>query len=279
MAACILFMNPQAPCEEPEKIQKLGNQVLSQISSKQSVRSAMMSLKAMTQFYSHGSTSNFFGDSFIDTTEASFSSMPSFKASDVSWFFVTCFFLLAIADWLKFVYISNRGHSLVWVCLHSWRNEIWLAYKIEVVSYFIFENFFFSFFKEEEIFWLERQLKKCQESTKYSVNVGTDVINDVVLYFHNQIENLDEIIERKIVESLFQRCHVMLQNHHEFRKLSQRKNFSKVSDIIARNVPKAVALMIAYVDMLEPKDQLEFLFGHFDTQLCPPLNDSLRKVR
>ena len=86
MAACILFMNPQAPCEEPEKIQKLGNQVLSQISSKQSVRSAMMSLKAMTQFYSHGSTSNFFGDSFIDTTEASFSSMPSFKASDVSWF-------------------------------------------------------------------------------------------------------------------------------------------------------------------------------------------------
>ena len=154
-----------------------------------------------------------------------------------------------------------------------------MAYKIEVVSYFIFENFFFSFFKEEEIFWLERQLKKCQESTKYSVNVGTDVINDVVLYFHNQIENLDEIIERKIVESLFQRCHVMLQNHHEFRKLSQRENFSKVSDIIARNVPKAVALMIAYIDMLEPKDQLEFLFGHFDSQLCPPLNDSLRKVR
>ena len=111
------------------------------------------------------------------------------------------------------------------------------------------------------------------------MNVGTDVINDVVLYFHNQIENLEEIIERKIVESLFQRCHVMLQNHHEFRKLSQRKNFSKVSDIIAKNVPKAVALMIAYIDMLEPKDQLEFLFGHFDSQLCPPLNDSLRKVR
>ena len=126
MAACILFMNPQAPCEEPEKIQKLGNQVLSQISSKQSVRSAMMSLKAMTQFYSHGSTSNFFGDSFIDNTEASFSSMPSFKASDVSWFlklvYISLFsrlligwnlfiFQIAVVDWLKFVYIFDGTKS------------------------------------------------------------------------------------------------------------------------------------------------------------------------
>ena len=126
---------------------------------------------------------------------------------------------------------------------------------------------------------MERQLKKCFESTKYSVNVGTDFINDVILYLHNQIEKLDEIIERKIVETLFQRCQVMLQNHHEFRKLSERKNFSKISDIIAENVPKAVTLMIAYIDMLETKDQLEFIFGHYDSQLCPPLNDSLRKVR
>ena len=122
MAACILFMNPQAPCEEPEKIQKLGNQILSQISSKQSVRSAMMSLKAMTQFYSHGSTSNFFGDSFIDSTEASFSSMPSFKASDVSCSCLNYFsrlligldlftFQIAVTHWLEFVYILDGTKS------------------------------------------------------------------------------------------------------------------------------------------------------------------------
>ena len=88
MAACILFMNPQDPFEEPEKIRQFGHQVLSEISSKQSVRDAMISLRAMVQFYAHGSTpSGFATQSLMNSTEISFSSMPSLNSSDVRFFF------------------------------------------------------------------------------------------------------------------------------------------------------------------------------------------------
>merc|ERR1719433_883845 len=85
IAACILFMNPQDPFEEPEKIRQFGHKVLSEISSKQSVRDAMISLRAMVQFYAHGSTpSGFSTQSLINSTEISFSAMPSLKSSDKS---------------------------------------------------------------------------------------------------------------------------------------------------------------------------------------------------
>ena len=87
LAACILFMNPQDPFEEPEKIRQFGHKVLSEISSKQSVRDAMISLRAMVQFYAHGSTpSGFSTQSLINSTEISFSALPSLKSSDVRFF-------------------------------------------------------------------------------------------------------------------------------------------------------------------------------------------------
>jgi hypothetical protein len=135
IAACILFMNPQDPFEEPEKIRQFGHQVLSEISSKQSVRDAMISLRAMVQFYAHGSTSSGFStQSLMNSTEISFSSMPSLKSSD-----------------------------------------------------------------EEEIFWMERQIQKCSQTVKKEINVGTDVINDLVLYCHNQLDHLDARIEQVII--------------------------------------------------------------------------------
>ena len=75
--------------EEPNKVRSLGNQVLSQMSCTHSVKDAMISLRAMVQFYAHGSTCGFAtGESFINSTEISFSSVPSFQSSDVSFLFI-----------------------------------------------------------------------------------------------------------------------------------------------------------------------------------------------
>jgi len=221
IAACILFMNPQDPFEEPEKIRQFGHKVLSEISSKQSVRDAMISLRAMVQFYAHGSTpSGFSTQSLINSTEISFSAMPSLKSSD-----------------------------------------------------------------EEEIFWMERQIKKCSDTVKKEINVGTDVINDLVLYCHNQLDRLDIRIEQVIVETLFKRCKIMLSCHPEYRKLSSLSSLSTSSTIIQgisnrieSNFNQAVALLLAYIDTLEPFEQLQLLFGENDCQICPPLSDPMKKI-
>ena len=45
---------------------------------------------------------------------------------------------------------------------------------------------------------MERQIKKCSDTVKKEINVGTDVINDLVLYCHNQLDRLDVRIEQVI---------------------------------------------------------------------------------
>ena len=45
---------------------------------------------------------------------------------------------------------------------------------------------------------MERQIKKCSDAVKKEINVGTDVINDLVLYCHNQLDHLDARIEQII---------------------------------------------------------------------------------
>ena len=161
---------------------------------------------------------------------------------------------------------------------------------------------------------MERQIKKCSDTVKKEINVGTDVINDLVLYCHNQLDRLDIRIEQVIgkikhtffwesnftkfheiliifcslftVETLFKRCKIMLSCHPEYRKLSSLSSLSTSSTIIQgisnrieSNFNQAVALLLAYIDTLEPFEQLEFLFGENDCQICPPLSDPMKKVK
>ena len=126
---------------------------------------------------------------------------------------------------------------------------------------------------------MERQLKKCTYTSKKEVNVGTDVINDLVLYFHDQLDVLDVRIQQIFVETLFKRCNAMLLCHHEYRKLSQNKSYRMISNTIYSNFTKAITFLLAYIDILEPREQLGFLFGDNDIQLCPPLYESVKKVK
>ena len=68
----------------------------------------------------------------------------------------------------------------------------------------------------------------------------------------------------------------------EYRKLSSLSSSSStiqgISNKIQSNFTQAVALILAYIDTLEPFEQLQFLFGENDCQVCPPLSDPMKKV-
>ena len=69
----------------------------------------------------------------------------------------------------------------------------------------------------------------------------------------------------------------------EYRKLSSLSSSSSstiqgISNRIESNFTQAVALILAYIDTLEPFEQLQFLFGENDCQICPPLSDPMKKV-
>ena len=75
----------------------------------------------------------------------------------------------------------------------------------------------------------------------------------------------------------------MLSCHPEYRKLSSLSatsstNIQGISNKIESNFNQAVALILAYIDTLEPFEQLQFLFGENDCQICPPLSDPMKKV-
>ena len=128
---------------------------------------------------------------------------------------------------------------------------------------------------------MERQLKECLNTSKKEVNVGTDVINDLVLFFHDQLDHLDFRIEKTLVEILFKRCNAMLLCHHEYRKLNHhQKSYLPISDTISGNFTKALALLLAYMDTLDPLQQLQFVFSDHDIELCLPLinQSSTKKV-
>ena len=105
------------------------------------------------------------------------------------------------------------------------------------------------------------------------------------LQFHEISRNFNIFFFLFTVETLFKRCKIMLSCHPEYRKLSSLSSLSTSSTIIQgisnrieSNFNQAVALLLAYIDTLEPFEQLQLLFGENDCQICPLLSDPMKKV-
>ena len=123
---------------------------------------------------------------------------------------------------------------------------------------------------------MERQLKICNKKSRSEVNVGTEVINELLLYCHEQISQLELNAEQAIITTLMRRCFAMLNCHHEYRQLGQ---FSKnLQDVIDRNVAKAVAFLLACLDQMDPLEQMHFLLGEHDLDVCPPMSPTQKVI-
>ena len=103
--------------------------------------------------------------------------------------------------------------------------------------------------QEEETFWMERQLSICQTRCRAEVNVGTEVINEVLLYCHDQISQLELNVSQSIVFTMIRSCFSMLNCHHEYRQMGRLNRF--VKEEIDKNVAKAVPLLMACFDRMD----------------------------
>lgn len=84
--------------------------------------------------------------------------------------------------------------------------------------------------KEEEVFWMERQLTRCQQAS----------------LSHCDLETTD-ISQAEFIQNLRTRCEIMLKEHHEYRQLCST-NDSSLQDVLSEvetNISQCVTFLLA----------------------------------